>query len=148
PAQVEGTRSNMLATIGRRQESLANVDRVRDIDAQPTNLAIVDALELGLETAAELDDGSPRMRAQPRTQRIVEDPRAKWMCGVRLAPLAHIVVRDRVVDPHRLWIDEKRIGPLCLARAIVERPQHRLGNTVECDGHRAAPGSRTACATR
>src|ERR1700677_1364213 len=63
PVGVEHRSGDHGLPVGLGEESLPQLDGVGQIEVEPADLAVVDPLEAGVETGADLDDGTGGMSA-------------------------------------------------------------------------------------
>jgi hypothetical protein len=124
--------ATVLCRVG--QQSLAQRDRLGQVDAQPANTAVVDPPELGLETLAESDDRAVRVGAEKAQDGVVEaaGPERLRLTEAAPEPLLEGVV-DQIDELDRLRVVDDRIGPERLHGPLVERPEQRLGQVAELD---------------
>ena len=109
---------------------------VRQVDGEPADTTVVDPPELRLQALAERDDRPARVPREELTNGTVE------AAGAKRLPLREPAARaeslaEREVDPahelHRERIGEDGIRAPRLDCPVVERPEERLGDSVELD---------------
>ena len=121
------------------EQLAAKRDRLRQVDADPPRPALVDAPELRLEPLAERHHRPVRVAAQEPAHLAVEAGRPQRLpLGQRRRRGAEARLEgevDRVDELDRPRVGQHGVGPAGLGGAVVEVPEQRLGDCVECDRH-------------
>jgi len=120
---------------GWRKKALSQIDRIGQIDGQPAHSTVVDASALRFEPLAEGYNRPIRIAPEPTAEGSVDLGGARGEGTTGITELAREVVVDRIVDAHTLGVDKDPVAPLCLDRAIMQRPKHRFGHAGKdrCD---------------
>ena len=133
PAEVECRPRDAPMAVGVRQPARAEGNRLRQVDGQPADTAVVDAPESGLEPFAERDDGAVRMLTHEPTHLVVEPERPERVRFARPAEMPFEGIVDRVADLDRLRIREQCVGPAGVGGAVVERPEQGFRDAPKCN---------------
>src|SRR6185369_6633239 len=108
-----------------REQAAAHLDRLREVDADPSAAPVGDAPALRLEALAERDDGPVPVPLQDAPDLAVEREDAKGLPlrqPARAEALGERVV-DAVDDFDRGRVVQHGVGTAGLERAVVERPE-------------------------
>src|SRR6185436_21029529 len=137
------------AALRRWEKAFSDVDGLGHVDTDPVHQTVVTAEKLRLQPRCQLDDGAAGVARQPGLHGSIEGPRAQGVRGIRLAEAALVVVVNRLVDLDGMRIDQDRRPALCLARAVVQCPEHGLWHALQLDRNLAshAPKATTGRCT-
>ena len=123
----------------RLDETLADGKGLGHIHADPQGLGRVNAVTLGFQPLAQIDDGGAGMGGQKNAQVLIKQLRAHAVRAIGMAKVALVVVMQGAVDVQAHGIAQTAVRAGGFAGAVVQSPEHGFGNARQAGLHGRAP---------